>query len=109
MKLPNGANAVVPAAKLTEYLLSVTHPVGRAKARFFRMFGYSEENAALLQEGLLLIAERNEVKEIKEAPFGAKYVIDGDLVTPDGRTVRISSVWVIEEEGPPRFVTAYPA
>lgn len=110
MKMPNGANAVVPAAKLTEYLLSEAHPVGGPKARFFRAFGYTEDNAAVLEDGLLLIAEGNEVKKTKESPFGTKYGVDGDLATPNGRTVRISTVWIVEEEGdPPRVVTAYPA
>ena len=35
MKLPHGADAEVPLAKVSDYLLSAEHPVGRFKARFF--------------------------------------------------------------------------
>lgn len=39
MKLPRNREAIVPELKLTDYLLSETHPVGRAKAKFFRALG----------------------------------------------------------------------
>lgn len=41
MKLPNLGNASVPEAKITRYLLSMTHPYGRHKANFFQRFGFS--------------------------------------------------------------------
>ncbi len=44
MKLPHRENAYVPAAKLFDYLLSETHPVGRLKSRFFRSAGFHEGN-----------------------------------------------------------------
>ena len=40
MKLPRSLEAIVPERKLTGYLLSETHPVGRAKAKFFRALGF---------------------------------------------------------------------
>ena len=41
MKLPNVGAAVVPRAKIVEYLLSPVHPTGRHKARLFGQFGFS--------------------------------------------------------------------
>jgi hypothetical protein len=39
-----------------------------------------------------------------------RYIIDGILITPDGRNPMVRSVWFIETgEITPRFVTAYPA
>jgi hypothetical protein len=54
MEMPNCDRAVVPRKKLTEYLLSTIHPVGKGKAKFFKQFGYDETNVALFEEGLLL-------------------------------------------------------
>ena len=44
MKLPNRENAYIPPRKLTEYLLSETHSIGKSKAKFFRAIGFDEEN-----------------------------------------------------------------
>jgi hypothetical protein len=41
MKLPNAENASVADAKLTEYLLSTTHPEGKDKAVIFYSRGFS--------------------------------------------------------------------
>ncbi|NUO78657.1 hypothetical protein HUU05_01150 [candidate division KSB1 bacterium] len=109
MKLPNRENAYIPPAKLKGYLLSETHVDGRSKARFFRAFGYDEANVELLERGLLLIARNQEVHEEVVSQFGIKYVIDGSLQTPSGRTINSRTVWIIEEgEEHPRFVTAVP-
>jgi hypothetical protein len=36
MMLPNAERAIIDPAKLTDYCLSATHPVGRHKAAVFR-------------------------------------------------------------------------
>jgi len=54
MKLPNIEHAYVPRAKLNDYLLSESHACGRAKAIFFRKFGFNESNVALLEKGLIM-------------------------------------------------------
>jgi len=109
MKLPNRENAYIPTSKLKDYLLSETHPVGRSKAKFFRNFGFDEINVEQLEQGLLTIAQSQEVNETILTLHGAKYVIDGLLQTPIGRTVSIRTVWIIEKNrNYPRFVTAIP-
>ena len=45
MQLPNAHRAYVSRKKLTEYLLSLSHPSGASKALFFRAIGYSQDNA----------------------------------------------------------------
>ncbi len=110
MRLPSSELAWVPREKLAGYLLSSAHPVGSAKARFFRGFGFNEQNLGLLEAGLLLVARTSEVAATTETPYGTKYEIDGDLETPLGRKVTIRTVWIIEAgEQNPRFVTAFPA
>jgi len=45
MKLPNHEKAVVPKAKITDYLLSLSHRDGCSKAKFFMLFGFSPERS----------------------------------------------------------------
>jgi len=110
MKLPHGESAYVPQPKLTEYLLSETHPIGQSKARLLRAAGFNESNVSALEQALLAIARSEDVSETEETGYGVKYVIEGSLQTPGGDPLRMRTVWVIEpEENQPRFVTAYPA
>ena len=109
MILPNREKAFIPAAKLSDYLLSTSHSVGGSKARFFREFGFKEANASSLEAGLLSIARTEEVFMVTPSPFGVKYTVDGTLITPTGITVNVRTVWIIETgENVPRFVTAHP-
>jgi hypothetical protein len=109
MKLPHRKNAHVPGEKLTEYLLSETHPIGRSKARFLRAVGFDETNIDLLEQALLQIARDEEVVEIASSPHGTKFIIDGLLTTPAGVAVGIRSIWILDvDDDRPRFVTAYP-
>ena len=110
MRLPGAESAIVPLEKLVGYLLSLAHPVGRSKAVFFRSLGYDETNAELLAAGLTAIAGDNEVAEVETTEFGTKYAVEGPLVTPNGVTTSLRTVWiVVSGEEVPRFVTAYPS
>ena len=109
MKLPNWEDAYVPEAKLLEYLLSETHPVGRWKARFLAAFGFDKTNVAVLEQNLLALAHDQEVIETIPSVYGTKYVIDGTLQTPTGNPLQVRTVWVIDTgQNRPRLVTAYP-
>jgi hypothetical protein len=110
MNLPHYEKAYVPRQKLSNYLLSETHAVGKAKARYFQSLGYKEENADQLADALLMIAKSEGVTQEVASRYGTKYIIDGELVTPIGSRVQLRTVWVVEEHDErPRFVTAYPA
>lgn len=109
MKLSNRERAYVPSAKLRDYLLSERHNVGRSKARFFRLVGFTEANRDRLEQELLAIAQREEIKEMSSSVHGTKFVLEGSLLTPSRGTVQIRTVWAIDRQGDsPRFVTAYP-
>ncbi len=109
MKLPNYEHAVVPKAKITEYLLSSTHREGRSKAKLFTRFGFSASAWEVLAAALLRHAADHEVAKVEASPFGSRYVVEGILYAPDGRTPAIRSVWFIETgEHIPRLATAYP-
>jgi hypothetical protein len=110
VKLPNRENAYIPPSKLTGYLLSETHSVGKAKAGFFRIVGFDEARVEMLERGLLAIARFEEVREVMTSMYGTKYVVEGTLETPTERRVQVRTVWIVElDQDRPRFVTAYPA
>jgi hypothetical protein len=110
VKLPNRENAYIPPAKLTGYLLSESHAVGKAKAGFFRLIGFDGTQVNTLEQGLLAIARSEEVREVLPSPHGTKYVVEGALETPMGRRIQMRTVWIVEfDQERPRFVTAYPA
>ena len=79
MKLPNREDAYISPEKLTDYLLSETHPVGRPKARFLREAGFNESNIEDLERGLLGIAHSRDIEDIVSSPHGTKYVLDGQM------------------------------
>lgn len=109
MKLPNREDTYIQPQKLTRYLLSETHTVGRSKAKLFRAFGFNEQTVNMLEQELLEIAHTQEVQEMITTPHGVKYVVDGEIQTPQARTLRLQSVWIIDVgQKAPRFVTARP-
>jgi hypothetical protein len=110
MQLPNCLQAYIPSEKLSAYLLSETHAIGKAKATFFRALGFNETNVHLLEHGILTLPHSALAQEVIPSPHGVKYVIEGVLETPRGTAPRISTVWILETgETNSRFVTAYPA
>ena len=109
MKLPNYQSAVVPQEKVTGYLLSSTHRDGQHKAAFFTSFGFAVPTWQELAAALLQHAAAHEIAKEEDSPFGKRYVIEGIMRTPDGRTPVLRSVWFLETGAEtPRFVTAYP-
>ncbi len=109
MQLPDNSNAYVSMSKITDYLISETHAIGKSKAKFFRSLGFDEENVGRFIQGLIRIAQTESVTDVSETAYGKKYVIDGDLETPKGDMIRLRTVWIIETgDFVPRLVTAYP-
>jgi hypothetical protein len=110
MQLPNRARAYIPPSKLTEYLLSETHAVGRSKAKFFRQCGYDETRVTALERDLLSVARTGTLVMVDRSPYGTKYVVDGIVEAPNGAMIEVRTVWIIDADNTrPRFVTAYPA
>ena len=101
--------AYIPRAKLKGYLLSDSHPVGKAKARFFHRFGYDESTIERLESDFINIAQSHDVTEVATTAHGTKYIMDGFLNTPIGRQVLVRTVWIVDAgQDRPRFVTAHP-
>lgn len=109
MQLPNHQKAVIPRDKLTGYLLSETHPVGKTKARFFIEHGYTAEQPSVLERDLLAMARTIEVQETTESQYGTKYSLRGTLQAPRSTLITVVTVWITEPgDDRPRLVTAYP-
>ncbi len=108
MKLPNGADAEVPRAKLLMYLLSSSHPIGSAKARYFASRGYRADQADSPEQDLKEIARIGTVRSIQDVEWGRKYVVTGAVRAPDGNRLELATVWIVSEGAYPLLVTAYP-
>ena len=109
MKLPHAESAVVEREKITEYLLNPTHPDNGGKAAFFLSFGFRREDWPSLATAFRRLAESVEVRSSVDSPHGQKYIIDGSIETPGGKTPLVRTVWIVDAgQDTPRLVTAYP-
>lgn len=100
--------AIVPASKITDYLLSRSHPIGRAKAGFFLGCGFTPEAPQAMIHALVTHAKTHGAYS-KPSPYGLKYIAEGPMDTPARGPVMVCSVWMIETGSTaPAFVTAYP-
>ncbi|SRR6266568_3622518 len=108
MLLPDAERASVDRAKITDYLLSLSHPDGSSKAAFFTRFGFKAEDWETLAAALKEVGIANPVADSVESPHGTRYTVDGSLQCPDGRTPRVRTVWIADSGNPPRLITAYP-
>jgi hypothetical protein len=109
-RLPRAQLAVVDPRKVTSYLLSSNHPAGRVKAAFFHRFGFRAQSWQRLRDALVEHAHIADIISVVETEFGKKYILEGPIAAPDGRTPRIWTVWFVAiGEAVPRLVTAYPA
>ena len=100
---------VVPPQKITHYLLSLTSRDGKGKARFFFGYGFTVADWEVLADALKRHAAENPVTKTETTDYGTRYVIEGMMRTPDGRTPQLRTVWLLENAGDaPRFITAYP-
>ncbi len=109
VRLPNPTAVIIETEKVRDYLLSSTHPVGRFKAAFFGMLGYTQEDWAGLTRELREIAALDTLAEAEFGRYGNKYRIAANVVGPSGRSASIVTVWIVRHgESVPRFVTAFP-
>ena len=96
MRLPNARLARAQREKITGYLLAENPDSGRGKPGFFAAFGFSADNWQALADALLAVGQGYDVVDILETSFGIKYVIEGQVETPDGRNPRVRTVWQID-------------
>jgi Domain of unknown function (DUF6883) len=109
MHLSNADAAVVSRDKVVDYLLNPWHPDGAAKAAFFAAMGFHVDRWQELANALKRLAETASATIRVDSPHGSKYIVDGTIGTPSGRSVSVRSVWIVDlGSQAPRLVTAYP-
>lgn len=108
MAFPDAELSIVTEDKLCDYLLNPSHPVGGPKAAWFASIGYTRENWSELRFDLLAMAVSCEDFVAKASPYGVKYETTGVLGREGHRPGSVVAVWIVEENSPPRLVTAYP-
>jgi hypothetical protein len=107
--LPGVEQAVVEPAKIRDYLLSSSHPVGRFKSVVFFSLGYTAEDWPKLRDDLLSLARTNEACPGQQSEYGQKYEVSGSLQGPNGRARGITTVWLVPvSDKRPKFITAFP-
>jgi hypothetical protein len=108
-KLPDAEKVIIDPEKLHNYILSITHPIGRFKAAFFKPLGYSAENREALEKSLRDLVISCDAREVEQTQYGKKFIVEGPILSPNGQIIQIVTVWVIlKNERVPRFITAYP-
>ncbi len=109
MKLPNANAAVVAQEKIRDYLLNAAHPDNGGKATFFISLGFDREDWAALANALRELAQNADASAKLDSIHGQKYILDGRLRSPSGRSAVVRTIWIVDRgEDIPRLVTAYP-
>lgn len=108
MKIPNSIQSFVPDSKITDYLLSEIHEIGKHKANFFKHFGFDVMDISNFRQSLIQHSiDRDIVNEIS-SNYGVKYILKCEILTPDNRNPCIYTVWIVEYgTKEPRLITAY--
>jgi hypothetical protein len=109
MNLPNANLAIVDREKITEYLLNAAHPDNGGKAAFFADLGFTRPDWQTLANALRDLAAFSAVISSMESAHGMKYIVDGQIKTPRGKSPTVRTVWIIDlGSNVPRLITAYP-
>ncbi len=105
MKLP--PSAIIAPKKVSEYLLR-----WRAeddKSAFLGLAGYTPDSTERLMADLREQILPAEAEFLCETEYGPKYRIRGTLTGPNGRMVRVVTIWMREEAtNLTKFVTLFP-
>ncbi len=105
MKLP--ANTVIPPRKFTQYLLR--RRLEDDKSQFLALAGYTLENADRLISDIREQILPLEAELFDETEYGPKYRIRGTLTGPNGRLLRVLTIWMKENATTQtKFVTLLP-
>jgi hypothetical protein len=99
-------NAIIPEAKLTEYLLVFLEKDDKSK--FLAQAGYILENWQELEQDL-----REQILSLEAIPtiqtqYGQKFAITGNLTGRNQRSIRVKTIWIVSQDIT-RFVTLFPA
>ncbi len=105
MRLPE--NTLIAPEKLCNYLLLFKKR--NDKSRWLAKAGYTLENWQDLKEGLRKQILSIDAVFIEKTGYGQMYEIKGKLTGPNGSSIPVCTIWMIEAEtGISKFITMYP-
>ena len=105
MKLP--LNTVIAPRKITQYLLRLR--IEDDKSEFLALAGYTKDNADRLLSDLRTQLLPLDAELFDQTEYGPKYRIRGTLTGPNGRVLRVLTIWMKEDAtGETKFVTLMP-
>jgi hypothetical protein len=105
MKLPS--DTIIAPEKLSHYLLRPRDD--HDKSGFLAMGGYGPTEADQLERDLRTQLLPLEAAHAGTTEYGEKLIIRGTLTGPNGRALKVLSVWMLEKpSGLTKFITLYP-
>ena len=105
MRLP--PDTVIATEKVTGYLLRWREEDD--KSAFLAGAGYTLENAERLRTDIREQLMTREAEFVEQTEYGPKYRIRGALTGPNGRALRVVTIWMEDEAaGKMKFLTLYP-
>jgi len=105
MRLPR--DTVIAREKVTGYLLRWREEGD--KSAFLARAGYTLENAERLMADIREQLMTCEAEHIEDTEYGPKYRIRATLTGPNGRALRVVTIWMADEAaGVMKFLTLYP-
>src|SRR5213594_1149490 len=102
MKLP--ADAVIAREKITSYLLRKLPE--NDKSGFLVLAGYALENPDRLEADIRAQILTQDADFVETTEYGDKYCMRADLTGPNGRRLRVVTIWLTEDaSGTTKFIT----
>lgn len=106
MKLPNGAQAIIPGGKLEDYCLNPLHPDGKHKAKVFeRALGITQINSKELESLVLRSAVSGEVTREQENDFGKTYRVEYEVEGMNQQEI-LCTLWIVHKGGDTPYLTS---
>ena len=106
MKLPE--HTIIAKEKLTGYLLEFKKR--NDKSQWLAKAGYSRENWKILENDLRKQILSKEAVCLETTEYGRLYEIKGIIIGPNGTTLLVRTIWMIETETDiSKFITMYPS
>lgn len=106
MKLPKGAEAIIPEGKLEDYCLNPFHPDGKHKAKVFeKALGITQANSAELKKMVLESAEYGDVTKKQQNDFGKMYRVEYEIQGVNQREI-LCTLWIVYKSDEKPYLTS---
>jgi hypothetical protein len=105
LKLP--ANATIAKEKLTDYLLK--WQPDNDKSKFMALAGYTLSQWKRLEHDIRTQILSGDAALARKTPYGDLFRIRGDLIGPNGVSLRVVTIWMTEHvSGETKLITLFP-